>query len=128
MINACEKSQNLIPSIHLRNSETLKQNQNDILTNYFKAFNNKLIWNLMPVKSQPHFAAYHQTNLCTFCNFFEETVSHLFLTCVELNSVWDFIIHLLFKLIGYTIFISHCQKQINTIVFIKYYKAFNLDS
>ena len=27
------------------------------------------------------------------CDSFEETVSHLFLTCFKLNSVWDFIIH-----------------------------------
>ena len=46
----------------------------------------------MPVKSKPHIAAYPQTNLCFFCNSYEETVSHLFLTCVKLNSVWDFII------------------------------------
>ena len=57
----------------------------------------------MPVKSKLHIAAYHQTNLCFFCNSLKKTVSHLFLTCVRLNSVCDFITHLLFKLTGYYI-------------------------
>ena len=115
-------------------SETWKQIHNDILSNYLKTFNYKLTWNLLPVKLKPHIAAYHQTNMCSFCNFSEETVSHLFITCVKLNSVWDFIIHLIFKLTGYTIpkmtsdfflffdfsflSISHCQKQIDAIVFL----------
>ena len=85
----------------------------------------------MSVESKPHIAAYHQTNMCFFCNSSEETVVF---TSVKLNSVWDFIFRLIFKLIGYFIStmtsnfffffdfsflnISHCQKQINAIVFL----------
>ena len=99
------KSEILIPSINFPIFETWKQIPNDTLPNYLKTFNYKLTWNLLPVKSKPHIAAYHKTNLCSFCNSSEETVtvSHLFLTCVKLNSVWNLIIHLLFKLTGYTI-------------------------
>ena len=95
----------------------------------------------MPVKSKPHIAAYHQTDLRSFCNSYEETVFYLFLTDAKLNSVWNFVFHLLFKLTGYAISmitsifflvvnfwylnISFCQKQIDTIVFfIKYFEAF----
>ena len=95
-------------------------------------FNYKLTWNLLLVKSKPHIAAYHQTNMCFFCYSSEGTVSHLFLTCVKLNSAWDFIIHLIFKLTGYTIsmmspnfclffdfsLMKICQKQIDAIVFL----------
>ena len=66
-------------------------------------FNYKLTWNLLPVKSKPQIAAFHQTNLCSFYNSSEEALSHLFLTFVKLNSVWDFIIYLILKLTGYTI-------------------------
>ena len=98
-----QKSQILIPSINFSIFETWKQIHNDILPNYLKTFNYKLTRNLLPVKSKPHIAAYHQINMCSFCYSSEETVSHLFLTCVKLNSVWDFIIHLIFRLTGYTI-------------------------
>ena len=74
-----------------------------------------------------------QTNMSSFCISSKETVSRLFLTYVKLNSVWDFIIHLIFKLTGYTISmmisnffffdfsflnISYSQKQINAVVFL----------
>ena len=97
-------------------------------------FNYKLTWNLLPIKSKPHIAAYHQTNMCFFRDSSEEKVSHLFLTCFKLNSVRGFIIHLIFKLTGYTLSmmtsnfflffdfsflnILHCQKQIDAIVFL----------
>ena len=81
------KSQILISSINFSISETWKQIHNDILPNYLKTFNYKLTWNLLPIKSKPHIAAYHQTNMCSFCYSSEETVSHLFLTYVKLNSV-----------------------------------------
>ena len=125
------KSQILIPTINFSISETWKQIHNDILPNYLKTFNYKLTWNLLPVKSKPHIAAYHQTNMFSFCYSSEETVYHLFLTCVKLNSVWDFIIHLIFKLTGYTIsmmtsnfclffdfsLMNICRKQIDSFVF-----------
>ena len=137
------KSQILIPSINFPISETRKKIHNKILPNYLKTFNYKLTWNLLPVKAKPYIAAYYQTNMCSFCYSSEEKVSHLFSTCVKFNSVWDFIIHLIFKLTGYTIsmmtsnfslffdfsLMNICQKQIDAIVFfIKYYEAFNLDS
>ena len=77
------KSQILISSINFSISETWKQIYNDILPNYLKTFIYKLTWNLMPVKLKPHIAAYHQTNMCSFCYSSEETVSRLFLTCVN---------------------------------------------
>ena len=129
-----EKS-NFILSINFSTSETWKQIHNSIFPNYLKTFNYKLTWNLLPVKSKSRTAAYHKTNLCSFCNSFEKTVSHLFVTWVKLNSVWDFIVDLLFKLTRYTISmiyytlnfflffnfsflnISHCHKQLDAIVF-----------
>ena len=87
------KSQILIPSINFSIFETWKQIHNDIFPNYLKTFNYKLTWNLLLVKVKPHIAAYHQTNMYSFCYSSEETVSHLFLTCVKLNSVWNFIMH-----------------------------------
>ena len=75
------------------------------------------------------------SNQFVFRNFSEETVSHLFLIFIKFNSVWDFIINLPYKLTGYTISmvtsnffsffnflflnVSHCQKQIDAIVFLK---------
>ena len=60
------KSQILIPTINFPISETWKQIHKDILPNYLKTFSYKLTWNLLPVKSKPHIAAYHQTNMCPF--------------------------------------------------------------
>ena len=87
--------------------------------------------NLLFVKSKPCIAAYHQANLCSFSNFSDETIYLLFLSCVNLNRVWDFIIYLLFKLTAYTLSrmasnfflvfdflylnISLCQKQFDAI-------------
>ena len=126
------KSHILIPFINFPISETWKLIHNDILPNYLKTFNYKITWNLLPVKSKSHIAAYHQTNMCPFCYSSEETVSHLFLTCVNLDSVWDFMIHLIFKLKDITISMMTskfclffdfslmiiCQKQIDAIVFL----------
>ena len=70
--------------------------------------------------------------MCFFFYSSEETVSQLLLTCVELDSVWDFIVYLIFKLTGYTIsmmtsnfclffdfsLMNICQKQIDAIVFL----------
>ena len=66
------KSQILIPSIDFPFSETWKQIHNDILPNYLKTFSYKLIGNLLPVKSNPQIAAYHHTNMCSFCSSSEE--------------------------------------------------------
>ena len=56
----------------------------------------------MPVNSKPHIIAYYQINLCFSCNSSKEAVSYLFFTCFKLNCDWNFIIHLPFKLTGYT--------------------------
>ena len=136
------KSQILMTSINFSISETQKLIYNEILPNYSKTFNYKLNWNLLPVKSKPHIAAYLQTNMCSFCNSSEETVSHLFLACVKLNSVWDFIIHLIFELTGYTVsmmtsnfflffdfsFLNIVKNKLMPLFFIKYYEALKLGS
>ena len=72
-----QKSHFLIPTINFPISETWKQSYKNILPNYLKTFNYKLTWNLLPVKSKPHIAAYHQTNMCSFCYSSEKTVSYI---------------------------------------------------
>ena len=57
----------------------------------------------MPVKLKPHIAAYHQTNCVPFVILLKKTVSHLFLACVKLSDIGDFILHLLFNITGYII-------------------------
>ena len=90
------RSQRLIPFVPFSITNMRKQIQNDILPNYLKTFNCKIIWNLMPVKSKPYVATYHGTSLCSFCNQQDETESHLFFfpffkvtKCVELFYVFD---------------------------------------
>ena len=55
----------------------------------------------MPVKFKPYIATYHGTSLCSFCNQQDETESHLFFSCFKLQSVWNFLMFLMFKLTGY---------------------------
>ena len=57
----------------------------------------------MPVKSKPYVATYHGTSLCSFCNQQDETESHLFFSCIKLQSVWNFFMFLMFKLTGYSL-------------------------
>jgi len=56
-------------------------------------------------KSRPYsyIAAYHGTNLCSFCNLCDETDSHLFHSCYQWNGVWNFVVYLLIKLTGYAL-------------------------
>ena len=90
----------------------------------------------MPVKSKPYVATYHGTSLCSFCNQQDETESHLFFSCIKLQSVWNFFMFLMFKLTRYSLpsvslnlclffdfnFLtaqhSHSQLIINRIVFL----------
>ena len=62
------RSQRLIPFVPFSIPNMRKQIHNDILPNYLKTFNYKIIWNLMPIKSKPYVATYHGTSLCSFCN------------------------------------------------------------
>ena len=57
----------------------------------------------MPVKSKPYVATYHGTSLCSLCNQQDETESHLFFSCIKLQSVWNFFMFLMFKLTGYSL-------------------------
>ena len=54
----------------------------------------------MPVKSKPYVATYHGTSLCSFCNQQDETESHLFFSCIKVQSVWNFFMFLMIKLPG----------------------------
>ena len=72
------KSQRLIPSVPFSIPNMWKQIRNDILPNYLKTFNYKIIWNLMPIKSKPYIATYHGTSLFSFCNQQDKTESQLF--------------------------------------------------
>ena len=57
----------------------------------------------MPVKSILYVATYHGTCLCSFCNQHDETESHMFFSCIKLQSVWNFFMFLMFKLTGYSL-------------------------
>ena len=57
----------------------------------------------MPVKSNPYIATCHGTSLCSFCNQQSETESHLFFSCIKLQSMRYFFVVLIFKLTGYSL-------------------------
>ena len=57
----------------------------------------------MPLKSKPYIATYHGTSLCSFCNQHDETESHMFFSCIKLQSVWNFFMLLIFKSTGYSL-------------------------
>ena len=97
------RSQRLIPFVPFFIPNMWKQIHNDILPNYLKTFNDKIIWNLMPVKSKPYVATYYGTSLCSFCNQQDEIEFYLFFSCIKLQSVWNLFMFLMFQLTGYSL-------------------------